>query len=159
MNFRSLLARPPIKWAPVAQKALAQEKLRLQNEKRKQKVHRSYEYKDLESYKEMTQSGLIKLQSLERALRYLLDNSELKLGKMQEELIKQMMIAYLKKMFGDDLVANMKYLRKKFQIKELFDTLGCFVPRRRYVFIYSASIALYYVLLLLLLFSFFFSPF
>jgi len=124
----SLLSRPPIKWATVGEKTLAQEERKRERETRRQKVHRSYEYRDLDSYKEMNSSGMLKLESLERALRYLFENSDLKLGAMQERLVNEIIVAFLKKIFGDELVGNMKYLCKKFMITEMSDTLAVLVP-------------------------------
>lgn len=128
MVAHSLFSRPPIKWATVGEKVLAQEERKRERETRQQKVHRSYAYKDLDSYKEMNSSGMLKLESLERALRYLFENSDLKLGAMQERLVNEIIVAFLKKIFGDELVANMKYLCKKFMITEMSDTLAVLVP-------------------------------
>ena len=40
------------------------------------------------------------------------------------------MIAMLAKMFGDDLVGNLRYLKKKFPIDVLSDTVAILFPRR-----------------------------
>lgn len=129
MVAHPLFSRPPIKWAPVGEKVLTQEQRKRERETRDQKVHRSYKYEDLASYKEMNSSGMLKLESLERALRYLFENSDLKLGAMQERLVNEIIVAFLKKIFGDELVGNLKHLCKKFMITELFDTLAVLVPR------------------------------
>lgn len=126
----SLLARKPIKWARIATKAIAKEERKKEAEVRNQKVFRSYEYQDLDSFKEMNSSGMLRLESLERALRYLFEHSDLKLGAMQERLVNEIKIAFLKKMFGDDLVANLKFLCEKFSITELFDTMSVLVPSK-----------------------------
>lgn len=127
-KMASLLARKPIKWARIATKAIAKEERKKEAEVRNQKVFRSYEYQDLDSFKEMNSSGMLRLESLERALRYLFEHSDLKLGAMQERLVNEIKIAFLKKMFGDDLVANLKFLCEKFSITELFDTMAVLVP-------------------------------
>jgi len=49
---------------------------------------------------------------------------------MQERLIREITIAYLKMMFKDDLIANLDFLCKKFNITEMFDTISCLFPRR-----------------------------
>ena len=124
----SLLSRPPIKWAPTIKRAIHQDELKKQRDTRKQKVYRSYEYESLESYKRMNNSGLRRLESLDAAFRYLFANSDLKLGYMQERLIREITIAYLKIMFKDDLLGNLKFLREKYQITELFDTIAVLFP-------------------------------
>jgi len=80
MVASSLLARPPINWAPTLKKAIRQEEVKKQRDVRRQKVYRSYEYESLDSYKAMSQSGLLRLESLESAFRYLFANSDLRLG-------------------------------------------------------------------------------
>lgn len=130
MVSKSLLARPPIKWAPTVKKAIEQEERKKQRDIHKQKVYRSYKYGSLESFKRMNNSGRLRLESLENAFRYLFEHSELKLGFMQERLIREITIAYLKNMFKDDLVSNLKFLREKFNITEMFDTISCLFPRR-----------------------------
>lgn len=129
-NGFSLLARPPVKWASVAKKALEQESRKQELETKRQKVYRSYEYSSLESYKRMNNSGRLRLQSLEGAFRYLFEHSDVKLGYMQQRLIEQTTVAYLKNMFALDLVSNLKFLCRKFLITELFDTLAVLFPRR-----------------------------
>lgn len=124
----SLFTRKPIKWAPIATQAIVKEERKKETELRNQKVYRTYEYEDLDSFKEMNSSGMLKLESFERALRYLFEHSDLKLGAMQERLVNEIKIAFLKKMFGDDLVANLKHLCQRFMITELFDTLAVLVP-------------------------------
>ena len=124
-----LLLRQPIKWAAIGKKALRQEEYRKEDEARKQKVLRSFEYEELESFKRLNSSGRLRLDSMERAFTYLFDNG-VKLGYMQERLIRQVKIAFLKNMFADDLVPNLKFLCQKFLIKQLIDSVAILFPRR-----------------------------
>ena len=128
MVLTSLLARPPIKWAPTLQKAIRQEERRKTRDVRKQKVYRTYEYPQLQSFKDMTSSGMMRLESMERAERYLFENSDLRLGSMQVKFINVMKIACLKKIFQDDLLPNMAFLQEKFGIKEMHDTVASLFP-------------------------------
>jgi hypothetical protein len=127
---RALRRRAPIKWASIGKKALRQEEQRKEDEARKQKVYRSYEYQSLQSFKDMNNSGRKRLDAFEGAFRYFFENSTVRLGKMQKEFIDVVKIAFLKNMFADDLVGNLKYLCNRFLIKDLPDTVALLVPRR-----------------------------
>lgn len=133
MVHTSLFARPPIKWAPTLKKAIRQEERKKSRDVRKQKVYRIYEYPQLQSYKDMTSSGMMRLEAMERAERYLFEHSDLRLGSMQVKFINVMKIACLRKIFGDNLLPNMAFLQEKFGIKEMHDTVASLFPRRRYV--------------------------
>lgn len=126
----SILARPPVKWARVGQQILKREAKKKSDAFKRQKVHRKSEYSQLESFKEMSNSGRKKLESLENAFRYFFDNSDTKLGYMQAKLKEVVIMAFLKNMFGDDLVPNLKYLSKKFDITKFIDTVAIMFPRR-----------------------------
>lgn len=117
-----------VAWAPITQNVIKQQKKRAIDEIRRQKVFRQFEYTDLESYKKLTNSGRIKLESMEAAFRYLFEQSGLRLGYMQKRLIDVIMIAFLRKMFGVELVANLTYLKKKFMFKDLNDTIAILFP-------------------------------
>jgi hypothetical protein len=126
----SILARPPVKWAHVGERILKREAKKKSDAFKRQKVYRKNEYAQLESYKEMSNSGRKKLESLETAFRYFFDHSETKLGYMQAKLKEVVIMAFLKNMFGDDLVPNLKYLSKKFEITKFIDTVAIMFPRR-----------------------------
>jgi hypothetical protein len=126
----TLRLRKPIKWTPLSEKMVARETKRKTDEVQRQKVYRSYEYLSLESYKRYTNSGRLRLESMEGALRYFFEHSDMRLGHMQEKLINEIIVAFLPIMFGDDLVANLKFLTNKFNIKSLINTLGVLLPRR-----------------------------
>lgn len=125
-----LRRRRPILWEPIGKRALDDEEAREERVRKRQKVHRSFEYSELESFKRLKSSGRMKLDSLEGAFRYLFENSDLRLGYMQKRLIDEIIVAFLKIMFGDDLVANLKFLSSKFMITQLFDTISVLFPRR-----------------------------
>lgn len=150
MSIASLLSqRAPITWASIGKRALRQEDHRKEDEARRQKVHRRYEYQGLDSMKAMTNSGRNRLYSLKAAFRYFFEHSEVRLGDMQKRLIDAITVAFLKNMFADDLVPNLKWLCKEFRIKELIDTLCCLVPRRCIIHLHhSLSLSLSYPLLL-----------
>ena len=131
MSIASLLSqRAPITWASIGKRALRQEGHRKEDEARRQKVYRSYEYQGLESMKAMANSGRKRLESLKGAFRYFFEHGGVKLGDMQKKLIDAITVAFLKNMFADDLVPNLKWLCKEFRITELIDTIAACVPRR-----------------------------
>ena len=99
-------------------------------EAKKPKGHRKYKYEALDSYKEYTSSGRRRLESLEGAMRFFFEHSGIRLGYMQKKLVDVVIIAMLTKIFGDDLVANLKYIHKKFSIDKLNDTFAIIFPRR-----------------------------
>lgn len=113
---------------PITKNVIQQQEKRNNDEIRRQKVYRQFEYTELESYKKLTDSGRIKLENMEAAFRYLFEQSGLRLGYMQKRLIDVIMIAFLRKMFGDQLVANLTYLKKKFMFKDLNDTIAILFP-------------------------------
>ncbi len=117
-----------VKWAPVTVVVIQQQVERQAKEERRQKVFRKEDYTEQESFKRLNNSGRLKLESMEGAFRYLFEVSGLRLGEMQDKLIKVIMVAFLRKMFGPELVANLKYLKKKFMFTDLNDTIAILFP-------------------------------
>lgn len=121
----------PLRWlGTVGDDLLKREQERRGAARKKARVYRKYEYSQLESYKEYTDSGRRRLESLEGAFRYLFANSSTRLGYMQKKLIDVVTIALLSKIFGADLVGNLRYIHKKYLIDELNDTVAILFPRR-----------------------------
>lgn len=121
----------PLRWAAsLGEKLIQRHEDRVMEKRKRAKVYKKYEYQGLESYKENTSSGRLRLESFERAFRYLFEHSETRLGYMQKRLVDVITIALLSKIFGDDLVNNLKFLRKKYLINELNDTVAILYPRR-----------------------------
>lgn len=102
----------------------------LDKEERAQNVHRKFEYDTMKSFQDHQNSGRKRLEALEGAFRYLFENSSLKLGYLQKRLIDVIIVAFMRKMFGDDLVPNLAYITKKYAIDELNDTVAILFPRR-----------------------------
>jgi hypothetical protein len=103
---------------------------RVSEKRKKARVYRKHEYSELESFKQTTSSGRMRLESFENALRYLFEHSGVRLGYMQKRLVDVITIALLIKFFENDLVDNLKFLRKKYLIEELNDTVAIIFPRR-----------------------------
>lgn len=103
---------------------------RVNDRKKRAKVHRKYEYSLMESYNQHMSSGRMRLESFENALRYLFEHSGVRLGYMQKRLVDVITIALLMKFFENDLVENLKFLRKRYKIDELNDTVAIIFPRR-----------------------------
>ncbi len=121
----------PLRWLGDAGATLLRREDERRGEVRKKaRVHRKHEYSQLESYKEYSDSGRRRLESLEGAFRFLFANSATRLGYMQKKLIDVVTIALLSKIFGADLVGNLRYIHKKYLIDELNDTVAILFPRR-----------------------------
>jgi hypothetical protein len=118
-------------WAGKLGKGLVDKhKKRLDDRLKRAKVHRKYEYSLMESYNQHMCSGRMRLESFENALRYLFEHSGVRLGYMQKRLVDVITIALLIKFIENDLVDNLKFLRKKYKIDELNDTVAIIFPRR-----------------------------
>ena len=117
-----------IKWASIGEKVLKKSDDN-ENKLRKRKCYRKYEYTQLASYQKLQSSGRMRLESFERAMQYYFSHSTMKLGYMQKRLIDVYIIAALRKFFQNDLVSNLKFLGRKFNIKELNDAIAILFPR------------------------------
>lgn len=121
----------PLRWAgALGHRLVARSERRAAAKHKKARVYRCYEYADLPSMAQYKSSGRRRLDSFERAFRYLFEHSETRLAAMQKKLVDEVTVALLLKFFGDDLVGNLRYLRKKYPIDKLNDTIGILFPRR-----------------------------
>ena len=117
-----------IEWGFIGKKVIESKKKR-DEIANKRKCYRRTEYKDLEAYKKLQCSGRMKLDSFERAMRLYFTKTNMKLGYMQERLVKEYIIALIKKLFQSDLVSNLKYISTKYLIDELTDAVAILFPR------------------------------
>jgi hypothetical protein len=76
-------------------------------------------------------TGRALLASFDGAFRYLFEHSDIRLGEKQKRLVDMGTIALLGRMFRHDLVANLKWLRRRFDMDALIDTLCALFPRRQ----------------------------
>jgi hypothetical protein len=119
-----------VSWSKLGKKLISDHKKLLENA-RKKTCHRGYEYSNLESYARYSNSGRMKLESFERAKRrYFELCPTFKLGYMQKRLEDVITIAFLRRIFQDDIISNLKYLSKKYLINELNDAVAILFPRR-----------------------------
>ena len=124
------LANPVVSWSKLGKKFISDHR-KLQENARKKTCHRGYEYSLHESFARYSNSGRMKLESFERAKRrYFELNPQFKLGYMQKRLEDVITIAFLRRIFQDDIIANLKYLSKKYVINELNDAVAILFPRR-----------------------------
>jgi hypothetical protein len=120
----------PLRWTDAVAEQMLERVEKTADERRKRaKPHRSYEYSMLDSFKANTNQGRARLESFERALRFLYSNG-VRLGEEQKRLVDEITTALLPKFFGSDLVSNLKYLRKKFGFDSINDTKSMIFPRR-----------------------------
>jgi len=120
----------PVEWVEGCQDLLRRYDAIEARENTRQNVKQKWEYSLDPSYERYRNSGRMRLESLEGAFAYLFEVSGFRLGHRQERLIKVVIIAFLRKMFGDDLIPNLKYLEKKFLLTDLNDTVAILFPRR-----------------------------
>lgn len=119
----------PLKWAPLGRKIIAKQEA-AEERHRKRPCYRKFEYESLPGYEKLRNSGRMRLESFEKAMRFYFEHSTMKLGYMQKKLIDVFTIASLRKFFKNDLVANLRYLGKKYLIDALNDAVAILYPRR-----------------------------
>jgi hypothetical protein len=125
-----------IDWHAIADTAVRRFK-RKEERLKKRKFYRKWEYSDLPSYKEIVNSGRIRYKSFTEASRFYFDNCSLRLGYMQKKLFNQLIVSILKKLFGDDLIANLKFLSSNFNIEQLCNAVAILFPRMLILLIYN----------------------
>lgn len=96
----------------------------------KRKCHRKMDYADLPSYKALTSSGKANFDRYRRAVELYLELTSFKFGYMQEKLEHEILITYLRMLYGDDLLPNLHDIEKEFAIAELRDVCAILYPRR-----------------------------
>lgn len=120
----------PLRWVDTVSAQLVQSVEQCREEKRKRaRPHRTHEYSMLESFKDNTNKGRTRLENFQRAMRFLFSKG-VRLGEQQKRLVDEITTALLPKFFEDDLVSNLKWLRKKFGFDEINDTKSMIFPRR-----------------------------
>lgn len=117
------------RWATLGSDVIDRQKANEERIKRT-KPNRKEEYSNLSSYQRLLQSGRMREESMERALRYYFDHCPMRLGYMQELALNVFTIGILKQMYGKDLVANLAYLQSKYLIQRLVDAYSILFPRR-----------------------------
>jgi hypothetical protein len=132
-------------WSSIGEEAIERLDKREQNLKKK-RCYRKHEYSDLDSYKEIVNSGRIRYKSFEDAMRFYFDNCSFRLGYMQKKLFEVLIVCVLKKIFQEDLISNLKFLSKKFVIDELNDAAAILFPNMSLLHNSSHSSCLFIVL-------------
>ena len=115
------------KWGCIG-KTVIEKKEKLDAQVHKRSCYRKVEYPDLPSYKRLHNSGRMRLESFERAMRFYFENSDMKLGYMQKKLLDVLIVAAMRKFFKDDLVSNLQFLSHKYKIDELNDAVAILFP-------------------------------
>lgn len=115
------------------------------DQKRESIVHkrpcvRKVDVEDSPVYQKLQNSGRMRLESFEGAMRFYFANSDMKLGYMQKRLVDLLIVTALRKFFATDLVANLKYLSTKYMIDDLSDCVSVIFPAR-----YNVPLASFYI--------------
>ncbi len=118
-----------VKWASaLGQRLLEREARREEARRARATMKRTEDF--AASRRNAPRGGRQLLEDYEAAFRYLFSETDIRLGHMQKKMVDAITVALLFKFFKDDLVANLKWLRKKYVIKELNDTWAFSYPRR-----------------------------
>lgn len=86
---------PGVDWASIGEVASEKYEKR-ENAIRQSKCYRKYQYSDLDSYKEIVNSGRIRYKSFEDATRFYFEHSPMRLGVLNEILtfLKSLLTPY-----------------------------------------------------------------
>lgn len=103
-------------------------------------IYRKHEYDDLPTMNEIKSSGRLKLTRFDNALKYLI-TCGVQIGHMQQRLLDAIRITFFPLMFGNELIRNISYLKKKYDLKEIFDMFAGLYPRREGKTVITAIIA------------------
>ena len=123
-------------WGVIGQKVLQKHEER-EAKIHKRKCYRKFEYGELPTYKKLLNSGRMRLESFERAMRFYFEHSKMKLGYMQKKLVDVFIMAALRKFFQHDLVSNLQFLSRKYAIDELNDAVAILFPVCAFECIYN----------------------
>ena len=96
----------------------------------KRACHRKFEYEDMASYKAMTSSGKANFDRYRRAVDLYMELTDFKFGYMQEKLEHEIMITFLRHLYGDELLPNLGQIEIEHAITELHDVCAILYPRR-----------------------------
>jgi hypothetical protein len=112
------------------QEARDREQRRLREARAKRQVHLRFEYEDLPEYKRLHQAGRARFDAFNEALEYLFAHGGVQLGHLQVKLMNAIRMAALKRMFGDELVDNLDYVKFAHEISEIYEAVMILFPRR-----------------------------
>lgn len=119
-----------IKWGSIGRNILSKIDNKAKLIKENSIIYRKFEFKFLQSMKEIECSGRIKLTNFDLAYQYLTRDCGIQIGHMQENLFNALRTIILPLMFQNDLVSNIQYLKKKLNIREIFNMFAALYPRR-----------------------------
>lgn len=94
------------------------------------KVHGTLQRTIHEYTGNVTAEGRANLDRFERCFKYLFTKCGVKMGFLQQQIIDIGRLILLKRMFGDGIATELKYLRERFNIKHLFEQAAVTLPRR-----------------------------
>jgi hypothetical protein len=93
-------------------------------------VRLRYAYEDLPEFRALQSSGRKRLERYEAALQFLFQRRGVKLGHLQHDFRKEVRLAGIKRMFGEELLENYAWLHARFGMAS-FDQAVCILfPRR-----------------------------
>jgi hypothetical protein len=119
-----------IKWGQISNNIVDS----LQEKKRKLKdlsvVARKFQYSHLDTMKEIQSSGRLKLKRFDSALEYLKTKHGVQIGHKQQSLLDAIRISFFPIMFGEELISNVSFLKKYYDLQDVYDMFAGLYPRR-----------------------------
>jgi len=119
-----------IKWGQISNNIVDS----LQEKKRKLKdlsvVARKFQYSHLDTMKEIQSSGRLKLKRFDSALEYLKTKHGVQIGQKQQSLLDAIRISFFPIMFGEELISNVSFLKKYYDLQDVYDMFAGLYPRR-----------------------------
>jgi hypothetical protein len=109
---------------------VAREKARLRGWRAARPVLLRTEYAERPEFQAMHHEGRKRLEAFERALEFLYTEGGVKLGYLQVRFMRAIRDACLKRMFGDQLLTNLEWLRETRGVVSLEAAVSIVFPRR-----------------------------
>lgn len=98
--------------------------------KRRRLCYRKFEYSELPSYRELKSSGRINHERLLSAIQYYVDKTGFRFTPTQEAFRDEILATLIPTIYGDQLMANLKYIMKRFRVKNFNGVIAGIFPRR-----------------------------
>jgi hypothetical protein len=117
------------RWSDLFRETLAVEEKRLKDVFIERPPHKRFEYEDLPEYQGLRSNARRRFDALDRAYKIQYKNG-VRLGYLQVRLMKVIVTSTVRRIFGNDLVDNLAYLRERYGITDVYDTAVIKYPRR-----------------------------
>ncbi len=103
---------------------------RLRTLRKKRMPHLRTQYEELPEYIAMHSQARIRLERFDRALEYMFEHGGVRLGHLQHKLMNAVRMCALKRIFGNELLANLDWIRERYGIRDTYNVACILFPRR-----------------------------